>query len=112
MKLEVRQRSRFARLPLPHNRRAHPCLGGQVPVQAALGDVELRSLEKARLRQLPRKKLFGGPSPDEIHGLFAPEQLRLLERQPIERLVLGVRLNSRVLGELRARQKSTFFLQA
>jgi hypothetical protein len=112
VKLEVRKRARLSGFPFPHDGCSRARRGFEVAIEAALGEIELRPVEEARLRQIPREKLRPRLAPHEVARLLAPKLLRLLDRLPVERCVFGMGLDAGTPSELCAREKAALLFQA
>jgi hypothetical protein len=73
VQIDVRQRPRLSVLPLPHDRGLVLARRAEVPVEAALGDVQRGSREPLGVGELPLQRLGPRRAKDEIARLATPE---------------------------------------
>src|SRR6202044_184564 len=111
----------IAGLPFPYDRSLVPTRRRQVPIQAALAHIELGAEEELGVDDPPFRR--GGRldgrlaelrprlAPREVRRLFAPEDLGLVDRLPVEGRVRRMRRDARARGKRRLRGETSIFFQ-
>jgi hypothetical protein len=92
VEVPIGQGAGVAGLTLPDEGGLGAAGGGDVPVQAVVGDVELAAHEPLRVRHLPLEPFLPGLEPVELTGPALPEAYRVLRRLLVDSGALDVRL--------------------
>src|SRR6202042_669860 len=101
--LAVGERARRAVLAFPDDGGLVARRRAEVPIQAALRDVEGRAHEPLGVRQGPFHRLRPRGPEDQIARLAGPERVRALDALAAETVVLPPRPDARAAGELGGR---------
>ena len=111
MQLLVSQDADFSGLALPDDRSFILAPGGDVPVEAVVGEVDLAADKPFRPWAIPFENLVPLLEPVQLAGDARPEFVRVVDRFFVETLVFFEALDVGVLAELRRRIEPSLLVQ-